>query len=288
MKNIYLSIILLLLCLNGFSQKAEQLAFDTDFYDAIDQYVAFTKTLVNTETEDNKAYTYGFIYIDQIGGIVLRCTGEFELRNDAIFAETIIADPTDIHPLNKKGVKFHVLSDEHKKQLGLSERPKWLQTEASATNKAIYYKNRGLFLNAVGASDNAITPLLKAYKIDRHLEGLPYELAYAYNSLGKYKEAIEIATESIKNNPYRIEIHRELGYAHQNSNNPKLSEEAYLTALKISKNDDEKSGIALKMTEIYFKEKDQKKFNEWADKTLEFSNSKPNYVKIIDALRRDF
>lgn len=250
--------------------------FKTKYYDAIDNYVVLPKTKKDIN------YTYGFIYIDQLGGITLRCAGIFNIKEGAIISGDNITDVTDIHKLTKETMKLHVLSDSEISTLKLSKIPEWLQTYESAINEAKYFTNRGRFLNAAGASHKALSPLLKAYKTQPQLKGLEYEIAYAYNATSKFDKAIKILNKAIKKNPYNNALFKELGYAYNSLKKADKAEEAYGKAIENSKNDVEKSTIAFNLAQTYFEERNVEKFNKWEKKLLEYSNNDIKYVRVLD------
>src|SRR5690606_16633785 len=111
-----------------------------------------------------------------------------------------------------------VLTDNQISKLGLPKEPKWLSFYKEDSEEVDYLKNEGYHFNHVGASDLALKPLLKAYEIEPHFDGLEFELSFAYNHLGQYEKAIPILEKAIENNPKNFYFYRELGFSYVNLN----------------------------------------------------------------------
>jgi hypothetical protein len=70
----FTSIFLLLITTFGFAQnKLPTLRFDTNYYDAVDKWVAFPKKDIDS------TYPYGFIYIDSQAGFTFNYESRFKL-----------------------------------------------------------------------------------------------------------------------------------------------------------------------------------------------------------------
>tara|TARA_B110000091_G_C13481521_1_gene336395 strand:- start:214 stop:600 length:387 start_codon:yes stop_codon:yes gene_type:complete len=97
-----LTIITLLLISNiGFSQtKSTELKFETKYYNAVDNWVAFPKK------ETDSTFAYGFIYIDQMAGITLRYGGKFKVEKNRFTSTKKETNSMIIHRLTKKTCFF--------------------------------------------------------------------------------------------------------------------------------------------------------------------------------------
>jgi len=283
MKKIIFSTVLLLIFNIAFSQnKTIDLKFDTKYYDAIDKYVAFPKK------EKDTTYAYGFIYIDQMAGITLRYEGNYEIKENKFNSTKKITNSMVIHRLTKKTSNVYILNDKQLSELNLLKKPEWLDNYKSNENSAEYLKDIGNHLNHAGAVENALIPLLKAYKLKPHLKGLEFELSFAYNALKKFDKAIEILEKAIENNPNDFQFYRELGYSYMNLDKIDKAENTYLKGIKMSKSDFEKSEMCVNMAQAYFKIKNEKKFNEWSEKTLKYAKKGSQYVKYIEYFKSEW
>jgi len=279
-----LTIITFILILNiGFSQtNSTEPKFETKYYEAVDNWVAFPKK------ETDSTFAYGFIYIDQMAGITLRYEGNFKLENNRLFSTKKVTNSMVIHRLTNKTSDVHILNDRQITELDLQKEPKWLDTYKSNESSAEYLRDIGNHLNHAGGVESALVPLLKAYKIKPHLKGLEFELAFSYNALKKFDKAIEILEIAIKNNPNDFHFYRELGYSYMNLEKIKMAEETYLKGIKISTSDFEKSEMCVNMAQVYFRAKNEKKFKEWSDRTLKYAKKGSQYAKYIEHFKNEW
>jgi len=66
------------------------------------------------------------------------------------------------------------------------------------------------------------------------------------------------------------------------------AENTYLKGIKMSKSDFEKSEMCVNMAQAYFKIKNEKKFNEWSEKTLKYAKKGSQYVKYIEYFKSEW
>lgn len=142
--------------------------------------------------------------------------------------------------------------------------------------------SRGFHYNHVGASNLALADLEKVYKIDKHADGLEFELAFAYNATEQYDKAVDILEAAIDNNPDYYFYYRELGYALISLNNIKEAEQIYLKGIKMSGDNFQKSEMAINMAQAYFNLQNKEKFNEWAKLTKKYTDKDSDYLKYIE------
>lgn len=268
---------LLLLCIlisnYCFSQELE---FDTKFYDAVDKWVAFDKN------EDDSTYIFGFIYIDEQAGFTFDYGSRFKIAQNNLEKLPNEMEGSLKSRLSTNTANVHILSENEIKQLNLPYQPDWLKFYKTNENTVSYYKNIGFHYNAVGASKNAIEPLLKAYKIEPHYKGLEFELAYAYNATQNYEKTIEILDKAIKNDPENFWFLRELGFAYKNLGNLEKAEETYKKGISISTDKNQKAEMAVNMTQSYFQIKNKPKFEEWAKITKQYTDKGSQFDQYVD------
>ncbi|RRO16547.1 tetratricopeptide repeat protein [Flavobacteriaceae bacterium 14752] len=274
-----ITILALILISNiGFSQKkVTELKFDTKYFNAVDKWVAFPKK------DKDSTYVYGFIYLDNQAGFTFNYETKFQIKEQ----ELINIKRDSIVGLMKYRLEpntslVSVLTENQISALNLPKEPEWLSIYKERSDQVDYLKKEGYHFNHVGASDLALEPLLKAYEIDPHFDGLEFELSYAYNHLGQYEKAIPILEKAIENNPENYYFYRELGFSYVNLNKIDEAEKTYRKGIKMSDNDFEKSEMAVNMAQAYFKLKNKKKFDEWAELTRKYAKENSQYVQYID------
>ncbi len=282
MKKIFL--LLVFITSLSFSQnKQSNFSFDTIFFDAVDKWVVFPNT------DSSLVHAYGFIYLDNTAGFT------FDFENKLVVLEDGLKNlkretesGTVKYRLEPNTNKVAILTDEQIKELNLPKVPTWLSAYKEGSNDISYLKNEGYHYNHVGACENALKPLLKAYEMNPHFEGLEFELAYAYNHLEKYEKAIPILQKALKNNPKDFYFFRELGYSYVHLGKIKKAESTYTKGIEISDNDFEKSEMALNMAQAYFKLKNRKKFDQWAKLTRKYAQKNADYVKYIQSFEKNW
>ena len=267
----------------GFSQtNLTEPKFETKYYDAVDKYVSFPKK------EKDTTYAYGFIYIDQMAGITFRYEGDFKILSGKLISSKKNSNSMMIYRLNGRTSNVCLLDESQIKNLELPNPPKWLDAYKVNESSVEYLRDIGNHLNHAGGVESALVPLLKAYKIEPHLKGLEFELAFSYNALKKFDKAIEILEIALKNNPNSYRFYKELGYSYMNLEKTKMAEETYLKGIKISTSDFEKSEMCINMAQGYFRQKNEIKFNEWSERTLKYAKEGSQYAKYIEYFKKEW
>jgi tetratricopeptide (TPR) repeat protein len=284
MKKTILVLLSLVLTSSLFAQKNAELKFETNFYDAINQWVVLPKKPTDT------IYTYGFIYVDIYAGITFHLGGSFYIDKN----EKYIGDEQPAHQIMKKRldnpniVKMAILSDHILKELNLSKEPDWLSSYKFSEDSVENLKQLGFHYNHVGACEKALIYLNKAYKKEPHYKGLEFEIAYAYNHLGQYDKAIPILEKALKNDSKNYSFYRELGFAFVKQNRLNDAEKIYTKGISLSDNKFEKSEMALNMAQGYFLAKNKVKFTEWAEITRKYAEKDSQYSKYIDFFEKEW
>ena len=269
--------VFLLISSIGFSQSdTTDLKFDTKYYDAVDKRIAFPKKEADT------TFTLGFIYLDEQAGFTFDYHSKFLETDNGLKILPREFEAGLKSRLSRNTINVAVLSEKQVSELGLPIVPEWLAVYKEASEKAEYLKNIGFHYNAVGASNLALKPLLKSYEIEPHLNGLEFELAYAYNALGQYEKAIPILDNAIKNDKENFLFYRELGFSYKNVEQIEKAENIYREGIKLTNDKSQKGEMAVNMAQSYFKIKDKEKFKEWAKLTRKYSDKGSRFEQFID------
>lgn len=278
---------LILICSSFFvsSQTIEDaLSTETKFYNAVDKWVAFP-----SQKNDSTA-VYGFIYIDEHAGFTFRMIGDFKIvdgdfkniPND-IYKTTIFASR-----LSKNSRLFALLNEEQQNQLNLPVTPDWLSVYKLQAGDVSYLTNIGNKYNAVGASQNALEPLLKAYAIEPHFEGLEFELGYAYNALFQFEKSIPILEKAIKYDTSNELLYKELGFAFLNLEDIEKAKDVYVKGISIALSENNKIEMAFNLTYGYYKQMDKSNFNLWAKKVREMVKQDSPYIAYLVQMEKQW
>lgn len=161
----------------GFSQKnLSELKFDTKYFNVVDKWVVFPKK------DTDSTYAYGFIYLDNAAGFTFNYETKFQIIEQELI--NIKRDSTVgfmKYRLEPNTSLVSVLTENQITALNLPEVPEWLAIYKENSDQVDYLIHEGYHFNHVGACALALKPLLKAYEIDPHFDGLEFELAFAYN-----------------------------------------------------------------------------------------------------------
>ena len=261
----------------GFSQNnLTELKFDTKYYEAADKWIAFPKK------ENDTSYTLGFIYIDEQAGFTFDYTSNFIIKENGLKKLPRTFEESLKSRLSLNTINVAILSKNQISNLELPKEPDWLSIYKAGANTVKYLKNIGWHYNHVGASKLALEPLLKAYSIEPHFNGLEFELAYAYNALGQFDKAIPVLESAMKNDPQNFLFYRELGFSYKNLKQVDKAESIYREGIKLTKDKAQKGEMAVNMAQSYFQLKDKEKFKEWAKLTRKYSKKNSRFEQFID------
>ena len=285
MKNLLTLFFLLFISVNTIysQEKNTDFKFDTKYFDAVNQWVVFPKN------QESDSYIYGYIYIDETASFTFHMIDSFKIINEALIAENTINPKVTMVKtrLSNKTNLVYILSESQRIELKLPEVPTWLDVYKGADDDVEYLKNIGFHFNHVGASQNALEPLLKAYAILPHHEGLEFELGFAYNALQQYDKAIPVLEKATENDDKDQLLYKELGFAYLNSEQFDKAEITYIKGIEISKDDAIKCEMALNMSNAYFVLKNKEKFKKWAEITRKYSSKTPQYLKYIEYFEKE-
>jgi tetratricopeptide (TPR) repeat protein len=273
-------VFLLALLFSSFSY-GQDLKFTTPYYDAVDKWIAFDKKPADS------TYVVGFIYIDEQAGFTFDYEARFAVTAKGLKKLSREFEHGLKSRLSPNTVDVAVLTDEQVRQLGLPQQPEWLKNYKANENEVSYLLKIGYHYNHVGASANAIKPLLEAYEKDPRFEGLEFELAYAYNATKQYEKAVDVLKEALKHDSTNFWFYRELGFAYRFMNRIQDAEKVYNTGISLSNDDAQKGEMAVNMAQHYFLVKDKPKFEEWAKLVQKYSKGS-KFAEYVEYWRKNW
>jgi len=257
------------------------LEFNKTFYESEDHWVAFPAK------EGENKYNFGFVYLDNTAGYTFDWEGTFSIDPSGKFIpvkKEVVGSVK--HRLEPNTIEMAIIPDSKLNDLEVPKIPDWLENyKSDGTASALVRK--GYHLNHIGASKNALEPLLKAYKINPHESGLEFELSYAYNAIGEFQKAVEVLEKALKNNPKDHMFYRELGYSYINLEKPSEAEKIYKKGISISTDDSQKAEMAYNMAGVYYRSKEKNKFQVWAKQVKKFAIPESQFVKNIDLMEAE-
>jgi tetratricopeptide (TPR) repeat protein len=249
----------------------QDLKFTTKYFDAVDKWTVFDKK------ENDSTYAFGFIYIDEQAGFTFDYGSKIKITENGLVKLPKEFESSLKSRLSPNTQKVHILTEKELTELELPTIPEWLSYYKKNENEVSYLVKIGYHYNHVGASKNAIKPLLEAYSKEPHYKGLEFELAFAYNATKNYEKATEVLTKAIENDPNNFWFYRELGYSYKNLEDLEKAEGAYKKGIELSNDKFQKAEMAVNMAQSYFQSNNKSKFDEWAKITKKYAEKGSDY-----------
>lgn len=280
----FFSLCFLILFSHIFSQT---LNTDTEYYDAVDKWVAISVE----DSLKNQKHIYGFIYIDSEAGFTFEvgkyfqenASGKYELENPNDTTDNSIKFRIPI-----QWGKVALLSDQRLRELNLPKVPDWLKHYKEDEKTSNYLLSIGYFYNHVGASHHAISPLLQANSMDAGLQGLSFEIAYAYNAMQEFDKAIPFLNSAIQKSPSDCFLYRELLYSYRHSGKLEKAEDTYNQALNGCKNTTAVAEMGVNMAQAYYLEKNEPKFQFWLAEARKHAQKGSQYDDFLNLLESEW
>lgn len=259
---------------------------ETNFYDAVDKWVAYPlKDSVNT-------YIGAFIYIDPNKGFALDYSKKFSI--DATGKYILKKNQPDLSKgpmrilLAKNWGKVYVIPEAKYKELGVVATPEWLKNFKQNSNTPEYATQIGSAYNKAGAYQKANDLLLKTYQTSPNTTALGYELAYSYNALKQHDKAIPILEKELLRTPKICVIYRETIYAYQFTQQMDKAELTFGKARDNCPDPNAVTELGLGFAQYYFGEKNEAKFKEWTGEMKKRVKKDDPYDKFITKIEGEW
>jgi len=218
-------------------------------------------------------YNYGFVYIDSQAGFTLHFGGSFTIDASGKYSPAPNPIPPDKMTLKIRlegnGVAA-LLPPRALTQLGLPEKPDWLKYYEDKTDPVTHKVNWGSFYNGIGDLRQAIDYLESAYRENPDAPKVIFELAYAYNALGRPEDAIRVSKNELGKKPKDELLCREMGFAYLNLKSYKEATEQYQSCVALCDDSEagkaEKSELAMNLSSAYTRLGDMQNRDVWLEK----------------------
>jgi len=268
------------------AQIASQFSFTTKAYEAMNRWVVFPPS-----SGPDPRYLYGFVYTDLKAGFTFRIESTFKIENGKLVAQRKgdVIEGLSRFRINPGTRDVAILTPEQVAQLGLPVEPEWLRIYEPPTETGVeYLKDMGYCYNAAGVYEKALEYLRPAYEQQPHYKGLEYELAFAYNALKRFDEAIAVADSAIANTPDDPMLYRELGYALKWKGDMEDAEKACRTGIEKSSSNEMRAEMAVNMAHGYFMVRNRDKYRQWVVETAKYATPGSQQMRHIDAFNSEW
>lgn len=266
-------VIIAVLFANGLT--AQELKFDNRFIESLEKWVAFAPDSTGT-------HPFGFIFLDEMAGLTLHYTGTFTIDKTGTYHPELMA-PTKVARIRlpKNETKVAHLPDNKLRELKVAAQPDWL-VRGDETEAGFYY-NRGYLHNAWGECQKALDFLEKADKLDPKYPRLAVELAYSYNCLERYADALKVLERALKESPDDSYVTKEYIYSLARSKQPDKAKTVYKKSLDKQQTQYQAEN-AYNILLGYLLLKDKPGFNNWLAETNSLYSKNPQLKQAVEMM----
>jgi tetratricopeptide (TPR) repeat protein len=262
------------------SKIADTLQFNKRASRSVNQWVVFPKAPANPK------YAYGFIYMDAMAGITFHLVGNFTMGANGNYVVDSAARAKLLVGMYKVRLApntklVSLLPKSHYADLDITGDPTWLKIYQTDTTTLAYNVTKGKHLNTMNDCEYALTYLLKTYKVQQHAPGVEFELAYAYNVLKRFDDAIKVLTPAIKNDAQNVLLIKELGFSYIEQKNIDKAIEVYKNGIVAcgEGHPTEKTEMAMNIASGYKYQKNDDLAKEWYTKAKGWAPVNSNEYK---------
>lgn len=260
---------------------AQDLKFEKRFVQSEDKWVAFP-------ADSTGAFAYGFIYIDSEAGLTLDYVGTFTIDTNGKYnSKSKELEGSMKYRLEPNNVLVAFVPESKFVELGIEKTPDWLKFYKEDEGSTTRLYNWGYRYNGWGECEKALEFLEKANTVDPEYKGLRTELAYSYNCLKRYKDAISVLQKALKNNPTDAYTNKELIYAQAQSGDVETAKKSCKNAFKVCKDESYHAENAYNVLQIYYFNKDIKNFDKWLAEANEWFVKDGKFSSYIEAMKND-
>jgi tetratricopeptide (TPR) repeat protein len=270
---------LLIFLLTTIQLKAQiDLKFDKRFVECEDKWVAF-------KMDKDSAYIYGFIYIDEAAGLTFNREGTFKMKSNDSFEVEKLKDASIKIRLSPNNVRVAIIPNSLYKNLQIDAVPEWLKHYQTNLNSVSRLYRWGFLYNGWGECEKALDFLLKAYEMNADHKGLAVELAYSYNCLKDYNNALVVLEKAILQDSTNEYINKELIYTLIKTNAIDKAIQQYNQSVKNKIEATHHAENCFNILAYYYEQKDLKNFKIWKKELKKWPNNNekiPEYVKLME------
>jgi tetratricopeptide (TPR) repeat protein len=256
------------------------LSYDKHFTESEDHWVAYPMG-------DDSTHVYGFIYIDAHAGLTLNYEGRFKINPDGHYTPKKMDSVGIKYRLEPSDFLVAFIPESKYEELKIKPIPDWLKYYKTDTATIERLYKWGFTYNGWDQCAKALTYLQKAEKIDSNFKGLAVELAFSYNCLGRYEDAVTVLLAAISVNPTDAYTNKELIYAQINSGKLANASESCKRAIAVCPDKSYNGENCYNLLHTYYKNRDRVNFYDWLKETKKWTKNNSKMTKSIEAMEND-
>lgn len=273
-------IFFILLLAGGCLQAQVALNYNKRFVECEDKWVAF-------QLHEDSTSAYGFIYIDEDAGLTFNLEGKYKLTPEGKLQAEKTSGSNIKMRLEPNNVKVAVIPESMYTVFQVDTVPEWLQYYQTNLNSVARLYKWGFMYNGWDMCDKALEYLLKAQAIDPNYPDLAVEIAYSYNCLNQYEEALSVLETAIKNNPTDAYINKEYIYSLVNSKKIDKAIEQYLHSVDIDIAKTFNAENCFNILGYYYKQNDAANFKIWKKELKKWPINNPQIKDYLKRMEED-
>lgn len=234
-------------------------------------------------------YNFGFIYIDETAGLTLEYGDTFKIDEKGKFiTQKKVKTNSMKYRLQPNNNLVALIPESKLKELYVDKVPDWLKNYKHNENSITRLFRWGFLYNGWNECEKALEYLEKANKIDPDFKGLRVELAYSYNCLGRYQDAITILQKALELNPLDAYTNKELIYAEIKNGN---LDNARVVCRKVFKECQDKTynpENAYNILHAFYLKKDITNFKSWLAESNTYLIGNPKFGSSVEQMKKEF
>jgi len=239
----------------------DKLDFNLKPIDCENQWVAFP-------SDSSGSYSYGFVYMDNQAGLTFDIAGSFKINSNGKFLiSKNQAGSSMKFRLQPNKSLVAIIPESYFAEFDISKSPDWLSAYQEGENSTNRLFRWGYTYNIWNECNKGLTCLEKVKKTYPNYKGLKTEIAFSYNCLKQYENAIAVLKEAIKQTPDDAYAYKELLYSQVYNNQLPDAIKTYYKIEKDITDKTYKSENAFNILCAFYSQNNLKKFNEWVNFT---------------------
>lgn len=272
-------VVLLFLLGAQFVVAQKSLLFDKKLIECEDKWVAYPMAKDST-------YSYGFVYIDTQAGLTFDLKGNFKIDVKGNLIPKLRDQNSSMkYRLAPNDTRVAIIPEANFTALQVTATPDWLAIYRGNENSASRLFRRGFVNNEWNECSQALVFLEKVQQINPNYSGLATEMAFSYNCLKRYPDAIKVLQGALKIAPNDAYTNKELVYAEAKAGNLDAAIIAYQNALKNCKDQTYTAENSFQILQGYFFKNDNTNFEKWLAKEHDLLFNDKRFPPIIAQIK---
>ncbi|VXC33023.1 conserved hypothetical protein [Flavobacterium sp. 9AF] len=255
-----------------------ELSFNKKFVQSEDKWIAFQTDTINR-------YAFGFAFIDVKEGLMFDYEGTFKIDSLGKYIPRKKEEKKSVRLRLKPGnEKIAFIPDDKLIELQVAKIPEWLKEYKKDEGSIERLYSIGYLYNGWNECEKALEYLDKAKAINPDYLGLGVELAYSYNCLKRYEDAVEVLKNVLIKYPFDDYSNKELIYAYAKLGDLDEAEKRCRFVFKNCK-DTYNAENAYNILQGYYFKKDKKRFMNWLKESKAYFNKENQFTNLIEKMK---